>query len=83
MSAVEVFLSNLVKSDPPPPPADNNTGSSHGDPGAGDTSGGGGSKGPSLKPPSAITTGDKAGAGILTAVVLIGVIGMTGWVMIA
>ncbi|KAI5291089.1 hydrolase 76 protein [Ascosphaera aggregata] len=68
MSAVEVFLSNLVKSDPPPPPANNKTGSSHGDPGAGDNSGGGnhgGSKAP--KPPSQITNGDKAGASILTA----------------
>ncbi|KAI5307014.1 hydrolase 76 protein [Ascosphaera pollenicola] len=84
MSAVEVFLSNLVKSDPPPPPANNSTGTSQGDPGAGDTSSDGNDdQGSTLKPTSKITTGDKAGAGILTALVVILVIGMTGWVMFA
>jgi hypothetical protein len=69
MSALEVIQSNLIKK--VSGPVSNSTGgTSQGDPSAG--------TGPSSAPvnvPGAITTKDKAGAGILTAIVLIALLG--------
>lgn len=73
MSALEVIQSNLIKK--VSGPVSNSTGgTSKGNPAAG-----GGTSPPAVKAPNAITTKDKAGAGILTAVVLIALLG-GGWV---
>lgn len=57
------------------PPATNSTGGiSRGDPNAGN---GGGHNG--MNPPKPITAGDRAGAGILTAVVIGAMVGMFVW----
>ncbi|KAI7312349.1 hypothetical protein KC315_g12008, partial [Hortaea werneckii] len=58
-------------------PVSNETGGiSRGDPSAGT----GGDSAPGA-PTSQITTGDKAGAGILTAVILIGLLGGAWWMI--
>lgn len=55
------------------PPLTNTTGgTSVGDPNAG-------SKEPTVKPLAEITVGDKAGAGILTAILIAGSLGAFGW----
>ncbi|KAI5283744.1 hydrolase 76 protein [Ascosphaera aggregata] len=65
MSAMEVFLANLIPD--MPKPANNETGTSKGDPAAGTKPS---PNAPKFKPPSEITTADRAGAGILTALVI-------------
>lgn len=76
MNALEVIQSNLI--DTVQGPLGNKTGAtSIGDPSAGT----GGDTDP-VAPPSAITTADRAGAGILTCLVLVGLVG-GGWWMIA
>lgn len=73
MSALEVIQSNLIKQVSGP------VGNSTGGTSQGDPSAGGGTSPPAVKAPNAITTKDKAGAGVLTAVVLIALLG-GGWV---
>ena len=75
MSAMEVFLSNLItKVDAP---VTNSTGgTSKGDPSAGT----GGSGQPGLNS-AAVTKKDKVGAGILTTLVLVGVVGGAWWIV--
>ena len=69
MSALEVVQGLLI--DSVPGPVSNTTGGiSKGDP----TAGTGGDRSPGA-PTSQITTGDRAGAGILTAVILVGLLG--------
>jgi hypothetical protein len=68
MSALEVIQSNLIKQ--VSGPVSNSTGgTSKGNPSAGTGTT------VHVEPPHAITTGDKAGAGVLTAVVLISLLG--------
>lgn len=68
MSALEVIQSNLIKK--VSGPVSNSTGgTSKGNPSAGTGTT------VHVEPPHAITTGDKAGAGVLTAVVLISLLG--------
>lgn len=68
MSALEVIQSNLIKK--VSGPVSNSTGgTSQGNPSAGT------GVTVHVEPPHAITTGDKAGAGVLTAVVLISLLG--------
>ncbi|KAM5475116.1 putative mannan endo-1,6-alpha-mannosidase [Microsporum audouinii] len=73
MAALEVIQSNLwprvVLG-----PANSKTGTSKGDPSAG----GGGS---TMKQPSTINTGDRAGAGILTSLILLGIAGGVWWMV--
>lgn len=74
MNALEVFQSNLI--DAVAGPLGNDTGgTSKGDPSAGS----GGDR--SLAPQAAITTSDRAGAGILTALVLVGLVGGAWWMV--
>ena len=76
MCALEVIQANLIQSAASPVSAQSG-GISKGDPGAGtagDTTTG-------QAPLSAITTGDRAGAGILTAIVLVGILGGTWWMV--
>ncbi|KAF2722261.1 glycoside hydrolase family 76 protein [Polychaeton citri CBS 116435] len=76
MSALEVIQSNLI--DRVSGPVSNTTGgTSRGNPSAGT---GGSANGP-IVPPDQITTGDKAGAGILTALVLILILGGAWWMV--
>ena len=78
MSALSVIQANLISKVDAPVTADKG-GTSQGDP----TAGSGGDSPAKVVDPNAdnpITTGDKAGAGILTALVLIGLIGGTWWV---
>jgi mannan endo-1,6-alpha-mannosidase len=70
MAALEIVQSNLVDGVPGWVSAVKGTGTSQGDVNAG-----GGSKASSRLSTKAVTTADRAGAGILTALVLIGVIG--------
>ena len=75
MSALEVILGNLINQ--APPPVTNSTGgTSKGDPSAGT------GNGQVLTPYVPPTTADKAGAGILTAVVLISALGIFIWMSI-
>ena len=76
MAAMEVFLANLItKVDGP---VTNSTGgTSKGDPSAGS---GGTSRQPALQQ-GAVTNKDRVGAGILTIMVLIGVIGGAWWIV--
>ena len=73
MSALEVIQSNLI--DYVPGPVSQGAGGiSKGDPGAGTES-------HDIGPTSIITTADRAGAGILTALVLVGLLGGTWWLV--
>ena len=77
MGALEVIQANLI--DQVPVPVTNNTGgTSKGDPGAG--GGGSSSSNPALSQ-DPITGKDKAGAGVLTTLVLISVIGGAWWMI--
>ncbi|KZF20773.1 glycoside hydrolase family 76 protein [Xylona heveae TC161] len=86
MSALEVIQSTLIGN--APVPASNMTGgTSKGNPsagsgGSGGSSNGGGSSGLPGESNKPITTGDKVGAGFLTAFVLIGVIGGALWMIV-
>ncbi|KAI9929435.1 hydrolase 76 protein [Aspergillus wentii] len=76
MSVLEVVQANLI-SRVEPPVTDENGGTSKGDPGAG-------SRPPDPRPPAItmdITTGDRAGAGILTGLMAIAIVGSTGWMI--
>lgn len=76
MSAMEVFQSNLITK--VVGPVTNSTGgTSKGDPSAGS---GGTSRQPAL-PTGAVTNKDRVGAGILTTLVLIGVVGGAWWIV--
>ena len=76
MSAMEVVTSNLIaKVDPPVTTVSGGT--SKGDPSAGT----GTKTTPTGMSKSTITTGDKAGAGFLTALVLVGVVGGVWWMV--
>ena len=78
MSALSVIQANLISKVDPPVTADKG-GTSKGDP----TAGSGGDNPQKAMDPNAnnpITTGDKAGAGILTALVLSGLVGSTWWI---
>lgn len=76
MSALEVVASNLIaKVDPPVTTVTGGT--SKGDPSAGT----GAKTGPTGMAKSSITRGDKAGAGLLTALVLVGVVGGVWWMV--
>ncbi|KAI4135139.1 MAG: hypothetical protein LQ347_000927 [Umbilicaria vellea] len=77
MSALSIVQANLISKVPPPVTA-NTGGHSQGDPSAG----GGGDKaqlGGAYT--DRISTGDRAGAGILTALVLVGLLWMLGWML--
>lgn len=76
LSALEVIQSNLI--DNVAGPLTNSTGGTS----QGDASAGTGGDGNPVAPSSTITTGDKAGAGIITAIILIGLLG-GGWWMLA
>ncbi|KAK4145096.1 glycoside hydrolase [Dichotomopilus funicola] len=71
MDALAVVSSLLMPE--APAPANNKTGISRGDPNAGMRSSGTG------QPLGPITTADRAGAGILTLLLLAGVVGLWGW----
>ncbi|KAK2836940.1 hypothetical protein FQN49_006566 [Arthroderma sp. PD_2] len=74
MCALEVIQSNLWKNIVAKGgPANSKTGTSKGDPDAGG--------GRPVKQPSAINTGDRAGAGILTTVILLGIAGGVWWMV--
>jgi len=73
MAAMEVFQSLL--SPDSPGPANNKTGTSRGDPSAGT---GGDS---AIVPQSQITTGDRIGAGFMTTVILLGILGGAWWML--
>ncbi|KAF2209244.1 glycoside hydrolase family 76 protein [Cercospora zeae-maydis SCOH1-5] len=76
MNALEVIQSNLI--DLVQGPLGNKTGASSK---AGDLNVGlGGDKNP-LAPPSAITTADRAGAGIVSALVIVGLVGGAWWMV--
>lgn len=75
MSALEVFQANLI--DYVEGPATAETGISVGDPNAGT-----GSRTSSTVKPSVITTADRAGAGIITACVIILVVGTALWMIL-
>lgn len=73
MSALEVVQSLMIEG--APSPLTNQTGgTSVGDPNAGNTNG-------KLTPDAPVTTGDRAGAGILTAIMVVGVVGGTVWLL--
>lgn len=75
MSALEVIQSNLIKK--VAGPVSNSTGgTSKGNPSAGTGTT------VHVEPPHAITTGDKAGAGVLTAVVIVSLLGGGYWMSI-
>ncbi|KAF3490707.1 glycosyl hydrolase family 76 protein [Arthroderma uncinatum] len=71
MCALEVIQSNLWKNIKGP--ANIKTGTSKGDPSAGG--------GPAMKQPSVIDTGDRAGAGFLTTIILLGIAGGVWWMV--
>ena len=75
MSVLEVLISNLL--DTVPGPVTNNTGgTSPGDPSAGTTA-----TSPSGLDLSAVTTGDRVGAGFITTLVLLTVLGGAWWMV--
>lgn len=74
MAALEVFQSNLWDQVPGPVTADKG-GISPGDPSAGT----GGDQSPEGFNPNDVTTGDRVGAGILTTIVLMGIMGGAWW----
>lgn len=76
MAALEVIQSNLITRVDPPVTQDDG-GTSKGDPGAG-------GEPPEPKPQALsfpITTADKAGAGILTALMMVTIGGSCGWLI--
>lgn len=76
MAALEVIQANLITR-VSAPVTDDDGGTSKGNPNAG-------TKPPKTVPPAlaySITTADKAGAGILTALVMIGIGGSAGWLI--
>ena len=80
MSAMSVFQNNLIKNAAPPVTLAKG-GTSQSDPTAGTGTGSGSTiLDPSLTNP--VTTGDKAGAGILTFLSLILIIGGTSWMVV-
>jgi mannan endo-1,6-alpha-mannosidase len=74
MAAMEV-IQNLLQDEVAGPVTQNTGGTSKSDPSAG--------SGPKTQPTQfdAITTGDKAGAGILSALVLVGIVGGAWWMV--
>jgi mannan endo-1,6-alpha-mannosidase len=84
MSALEVMQSNLVH-EVNAPVTDSNGGTSIGNPAAGGSKTGGNSNIPPGKAEDMrtrdMTAADKAGAGILTALFLAGVVGCTSWMI--
>ncbi|PGH10556.1 hypothetical protein AJ80_07503 [Polytolypa hystricis UAMH7299] len=72
MAALEIIQSHLI--DEVGGPANNKTGTSKGNPAAGGTS-------QDIQPPSEITMGDRVGAGFVTTIVLVGVIGAAWWMV--
>jgi mannan endo-1,6-alpha-mannosidase len=78
MSVMEVLQSNLI-SNVAPPVTNSSGGTSKGD-------GSAGTRSPSSKLPSVltdpITTADRAGAGILTGLMFIAIVGSTGWMIL-
>ncbi|EEH22098.2 hypothetical protein PABG_04309 [Paracoccidioides brasiliensis Pb03] len=74
MSALEIIQANLV--DNVPGPANEQTGTSKGDPNAGLKDGRN-----DLPKLSEITMGDKVGAGFMTSIILLGVLGGAWWMM--
>ena len=79
MSALSVIQNNLISKVDPPATADKG-GTSKGDPSAG-SSGDDPQQAINPRKTSTITTGDKAGAGILTVIVLGSLIGCTWWII--
>ncbi|WEW61440.1 glycoside hydrolase family protein [Emydomyces testavorans] len=73
MAALEVIQSNLI--DFVEGPANNKTGISKGNPAAGT------GKDPTISTLGAITTGDRVGAGFLTSLVLLGILGGAWWMV--
>lgn len=80
MSALEVFQSNLVH-EVAPPVTGANGGTSRGNPAAGSGPNGDGSVSQGNIRTRAISTADRAGAGVLTTLFLAGVVGCTGWLV--
>ena len=78
MSALSVIQANLISKVAPPVTQDTG-GTSKGDPSAGSTSGGAPTVvlGSSLT--RTMTAGDKAGAGIVTAIICSGLLGSLAW----
>lgn len=77
MSALSIVQANLISKVPPPVTATTG-GHSQGDPAAGS----GGDKGQlGGAYTDRISMGDRAGAGILTALVLVGLLWMLGWML--
>ena len=76
MSAMEVFQNLLIGKVAPPVTAERG-GSSKGDPNAGT----GGDNPSAVTGQMKVTTGDKAGAGILTALVMVAVVGGAWWMV--
>jgi mannan endo-1,6-alpha-mannosidase len=75
MSALEVIISNLLDT-VPGPVTNNNGGISKGNPSAGTTA-----TSPSGLDLSVVTTGDKVGAGFLTTLVLLTILGGAWWMV--
>ena len=78
MSAMEVIASRLINN-VDGPVTHSTGGTSKGDPSAGS---GQDNSGDNPLATSPVTTGDKAGAGILTAVILIGILGGAWWMVV-
>ena len=81
MSAMSVFQNNLINSVAPPVTLAKG-GTSQSDPSAGSGTGSGSGLTSDPAATNTITTGDKAGAGILTLISLVLVIGGTSWMVI-
>jgi len=80
LSALAVIQSNLIFVGDVSPPVTNSTGgTSKGNPNAGNGDGSG-TGSPTAKKP--VTTGDRAGAAILTALVLLAVLGASWWMVV-
>lgn len=75
MAALEVIQSNLWYKKQASGPANSKTGTSKGDPNAGND------EGNQTKQPSEINSGDRAGAGILTTLILLGIAGGVWWMV--
>lgn len=73
MAALEVILGNIIK-DARPPVTNSTGGTSVGDPAAGTGTG------DNIEPFTPPTTGDKAGAGIISATILASMIGAFCWI---
>lgn len=73
MSAMEIFQANLI--DSVPGPVTNTTGGTS----KGDDNAGGPEEDPSGQVRVEITAGDRAGAGILTAIVILATVGSAWW----